>query len=112
AGAAAVWARISLLPSRISKPAGTACRWIMACRSILGQPGIDDEIGARRAATFVRAQKQRHARDMAGIEPEFERLEVEELLIEFGREPELLLPFGQDCAGNDAVDADRLRAEF
>ena len=46
------------------------------------------------------------------IEPELQGLQVDELLVELGRQPELFLPLREDCAGNDAIDADAGRAEF
>src|SRR3712207_6049254 len=89
-GASMRWRRMSLSSSVRSKP--WAVFWICMGASVLGQAGIDDEVGARAAGAFIRAQEQGHAGHMAGVEAEFQRLEIEELLVQLRGEPELLLP--------------------
>ena len=43
--------------------------------------GIDDEVRPGAAVAFIRGEKQRHAGHMACIEPELQRLQVDELLV-------------------------------
>ena len=61
---------------------------------------------------FIGSEKESDLRHMAGIETKLQGLQVEELLVELGREPELLLSISQNSAGHDTVHADACRTEF
>src|SRR5690606_4109344 len=80
--------------------------------SVLDQARIDDKVGTRAAQALVRAEIQRHACHVASVETEFQCLQFDELPVELGREPQLLLPLRQDRAGYDAVDPDARRPEL
>src|SRR5437773_6835675 len=104
-GADALWRSSSRSASRSTNPSVVSSSFIRFA-SVLGQAGVDHEIGAGAAGALVGGEKQRDAGDVAGIKAEFQRLQVEELLVQFWCEPKFLLTFSQDGAGNDAVDAD------
>src|SRR5690242_7758505 len=110
-GFAALWPRIGRPLTERVKPSGVASSFMSMCR-LSCQAGVDDEIRSGAAKTLVGADKQRDARHSGRIEPEFERLAVDEPLIALGRGPKPLLAFSDDSAGHDAIDTDARRAEL
>src|SRR5580700_7965879 len=80
--------------------------------SIHRDAGIDDEVLRGATGSLVGSEKQRHARHMAGVEPELQGLPVQELLFEGRRAPQLCLALGDDGSWHDAIDADATFAEL
>src|SRR5918997_1887386 len=109
-GASLRWRRISLRSRTRSKPLEVV--WIFMAISILRQAGIDNEVSAREAAALVGCEEERHPGHVAGVEPELQGLKVEELLVQLRRQPELLLPLGEDRTRQNAVHPDPRRPQL
>ena len=111
-GASVAWRSTVLPPMVTVKPVVVVVRSIMARLSPCDNPASTMKLVPVHPRGFVGGQKQGHTRDMRGVQPELQRLLIEEFLVHLRRRPKLRLSLRHDGAGHDAVDADAGGAEF
>src|SRR5438132_11152614 len=78
----------------------------------LRQAGVDDQILSGDAARLVGCQKECRARDVVFGKSKLQTLRIQKGPLLFRRQPQRLLPLGDDGAGNNRIDANVVHAEF